>query len=544
MMKTSLENQFFGHQKLLHLLRRRVVDLKEGYRQNMALIGNRFVGKTAILHKFMEELDEESIIILYLDLDHKDINHFFARFLGGFLYEFCRIQRLPLFNDISLLMENARKLIPQTVEEIKRIQTNLSKHKYEEAYRQIISLPEVLTGESGQFCVIVLDEFQNLEELGVSDVFQELGKRIMTQKRCIYVVASSQGAVAKKILAEKLSLLFGNFEILDVEPLDSKTSQELISAHLKEIQISQPLRDFLADFTGGYPLYLNVIVRELLHLSSIHQQREIFLPLLTQAIENVLFYPWGILNRHFEMTVGPLCSSKSNWAMSSVLIALTEGKHRLREAAQQAGLKPQMINQRLNRLMELGLIGKNGQTFYFPDKLLKYWLKGIFQRRLKALDLLSHQIRTEFQEELTHLVVNFQITSKRDLPSRVTELLYCFDNEAVCLNGRRYKLPIFREVIHLPKNDSFGTGFEILKASSPEGTWFIGLKKENLCENDVHLFSLESKKLKERPQGQVLISLSDLDENTRIKALQERMWIWNEKEINALLSFYDKPFII
>jgi len=329
-----------------------------------------------------------------------------------------------------------------------------------------------------------------------------------------------------------------------VEPLDSKTSQELISAHLKEIQISQPLRDFLADFTGGYPLYLNVIVRELLHLSSIHQQREIFLPLLTQAIENVLFYPWGILNRHFEMTVGPLCSSKSNWAMSSVLIALTEGKHRLREAAQQAGLKPQMINQRLNRLMELGLIGKNGQTFYFPDKLLKYWLKGIFQRRLKALDLLSHQIRTEFQEELTHLVVNFQITSKRDLPSRVTELLYCFDNEAVCLNGRRYKLPIFREVIPLPQNDSFGTGFEILKASSPEGTWFIGLKKENLCENDVHLFLLESKKLKEKPQGQVLISLSDLDENTRIKALQERMWIWNEKEINALLSFYDKPFII
>ena len=42
----------------------------------------------------------------------------------------------------------------------------------------------------------------------------------------------------------------------------------------------------------------------------------------------------------------------------------------------------------------------------------------------------------------------------------------------------------------------------------------------------------------------ILISLSSLDENARVRALQERMWIWNEVEVNTLMNLFDKPFIV
>jgi hypothetical protein len=54
----------------------------------------------------------------------------------------------------------------------------------------------------------------------------------------------------------------------------------------------------------------------------------------------------------------------------------------------------------------------------------------------------------------------------------------------------------------------------------------------------------ESKKIIQKPQKRILISLCSLDENTRVKALQESMWIWSENELNALLNFYNKPFIV
>ncbi len=543
-MNNYSQNNFYGKAPVLNLLQRRVLDLKEGYRQNVAFLGNRFVGKTVLLHQLMKEIDDEAMVVIYLDLEHQDLNYFFFRFVGSLLYNFSKIEKLPLFDDIQLLMENARPFIPQTIEEIKRIQSHLSEDKCEQMYRQLISLPEIFTAESGKFCVIILDEFQNLDELGIADVFQELGKKIMTQKRCIYIVSSSAPAFARTILSEKLSLLFGNFEILEMGAFDLKTSGQYVNDYLKEIKIKDQLRDFLVDLTAGHPLYLNLILEELLHLSALHKQSEIFIPIVMQAIENVLFHPWGVLSRHFEIMVNQLVQTKNNRAMSSVMIALANGRHQLKEIASQVGLKPAVLTQRIHRLLESGIIIKNGSVFHFQDKLLRYWIKYVFQKRMQSIDPNPDKQRKNFHEELNTAVANFQLISQKDLSSRILELLSCFDNEAFQLNGRKYKLPLFHEITPLHVDHSSGCDFQVIKASSTEGIWFIIFKKDNLSENDVNVFLRELKKLDQKPHRRVIISLSDLDENTRIRALQERIWIWNEKEINALLNFYDKPFIL
>ncbi len=540
----DLENNFFDRKSIVDLLKRRVIDLKEGYRQNIALLGDRFIGKSSIIRRFISELDEEEIIDIYLDLDNKDFNYFFSKFTGSILYNFSKSKKLNLYDDMNLLMENTKKYIPQTVEAIRKIQVSTTKGRLLEAYRDLISLPEIFTLESGKCCVVILDEFHNLEEFMIPNVFQELGKKIMTQKRCLYLVTSSSGSTAKTILSEKLSLLFGNFEVIYVPPFDLKTSQAFLDQNLKDIKINSHLKNFLIDFTGGHPFYLNIVSHELVSLVVRHGQSEVFLPLLTQAIENTIFNRWGILSRHFEIMTNNLWASKGNRAILSIIISLANRKHKLKEIADHIRLGQSFVSSKLNRLMELSIVVKNGNFYYLQDKLFKYWIKYVLQKRLKAIDSNIDNQRNQFKDEIEYLMNSFQIISQRDLSSRIVELLHCFDNESFHLNGRKYTLPLFSEIAPLKLRSSAGNHFEVIKARSREGIWFIVLKDGDLGESDLNVFMEESKKMAQKPQRRLIISLNELDANARLKALQEKMWIWNEGELNTLLSFYDKPYIV
>jgi len=541
---TNLENSFFGRTEVLDLLKRRILDLKDGYRQNIAILGNQYVGKSSLFHNFFTYFDDSDVTVIYLDLENKDFNYFFTKFTGSLLYNFSRNKNLTLHDNYDLLLENTKKYIPNTVQVINKIRKDYMNGKIADSFLGLLTLPEIFTNETEKFCVLILDEFQNLENFSVTNIFQILGNKIMTQKRCLYLVASSFPSIAKKILSEKLSLLFGNFEVVNIEPFDFKSSQSFIDYNLNNLKIGAQLRNFLTDFTGGHPLYLNLICNEIINLSAIHKQSEIYMPLLSQGVENTIFDRWGVISRHFELIVSDLSSGKGNEMILSILIAISNGSHKLDELIGVLKLKKIQIRQKINKLMDLGIIVKNGNFYYYKDKLLKYWIKYVYQRRVKSVEFFPNRQKKQFKEEFNKAVEKFRVSSFKDFSSRITELLYCFDNEAFDLNGRKYKMPIFRNVKPFKLQNERGISFDMLRASTDDGDWFIVAKKENLLEMDVSAVLKETKKVNKKPERCLIISLSDLDESARIKALGERFWIWNEEELKILLTLFDKPFII
>lgn len=539
----NLQQNFFGRTAVMELLKKRVLDLKEGYRQNVALFGTRYIGKTSILQHFIANLDED-ITVLYLDLEHKDFRFLLDQFAGSLLYNYSKSAKLPLHEDVPMLLESTQAAIPQTVSVIRKIYKDYHAKKFSTSFLGLLALPEIFTNETGRVCVLILDEFHRLEELTMPDAFQHLGKKIMTQKKCLYIVSSSHPQQARKILSEKLSLLFGNFEMVSVEPFDQQTSRQFIEENLKNLQLKESLRNFLVDFTGGYPLYLHLICRELVRLSVLHKQTEIFVPVLIRAVENTLFHRWGLISRHFELMVQELSSGKGNQVVPALLMGLANDKHKIDELCAELGLTKNQLAIKINRLKEEGVICKNGNFYYFRDKLLKYWVKYIFQPRLKNLGLNYETHRQRFTQEFQIYIDHFNSTSQKDLPLRIMELLYCFDNESFDLNGRKYKLPLFREIVPWKATDARQQPFDIIKASTNDDVWLVVVKDKNLSETEVNALLEESKKNATKPQRHLIISLSTLDENTRLKALQERCWIWNENEINTLLALFNKPYIV
>ena len=544
MRDTDLEKNFFGRTEILDLLKKRVIDLKEGCRQNVALLGNQYVGKSALLQNFLLNLDEPDVTAVYLDLENKDFHYFFKKFTGSLLYNYSAARELPLHDDLNILIEACRESIPQTIQVITKIQKDYSQGKVAASLMGLLMVPEIFTNETGRFCVLIFDEFQNLEKYGVPYVFQNLGKKIMTQKRCLYIMSSSRKCDAQKILSEKLSLLFGNFETIEMGTFNVDVSRRFIKHALEPVAIGEQIGNFLTDFTGGHPLYLSLIGRELCGLSALHRQTEIFQPLLSRAVENTIFDRWGVISRHFELIINELCAGKGNGNTALVMIALSNGNFKADDIVLATGTKKNQVNMKLARLIEQGIVIKNGNFHYLKDKLFKYWIKYVYQKRLRDVELAPDKQRRQFKAEFAACVDDFNVTTRQDFSSRIIDLIYCFDREALNLNGRKYKLPVFNEIVPCHIRCGKGSGIDAIKACAEDAVWYIVSKKDYIGENDVNMILSETKQGETRPVRYLLISMHDLDENTRLKALQERFWIWNEQELNTLLTFFDKPYIV
>jgi predicted transcriptional regulator len=539
------DHNFYGRRSVLEVLKKRVMGLKEGYRQNVALLGNRYIGKTALLHRLMSQMEEQDVFFIYLDLENRDFDYFAIQFTKSLLYNYLKKENLsPLQEDLKLLCVAAKDRLPRTVFLVQAIADLTSQGKKLEAYHMILSLPEVMTQETGKSVVLIFDEFGHLENFGIPEVFAELGKCIMTQKNCLYIVASSSPQQTQTILSEKLSLLFGNFETITLESFNFSEAQGLIEHNLEGIKIGLYLKNFMADFTGGHPLYINLLCRELICLSGVYVQGEIYAPIVTQAIENVIFNQWGVISRHFELQINALTVGKNAGLTVALLGALAQGKHKISDLSENLKLKTSQVNLRISVLQDSNIVERNGNYYHIKDKLFSYWIKYVHQRRLHVVDLEAGRSRKQFKEEINKALNDFGMVARKDLSVRMADLMHKFDNESFVLRGRRYKLTAFKDIKVLKLRIGTGNYFDAISARGQEGLWLVVLKKDPVLDNDLNGILEEIKKLDPRPTRSVIVSLSGLDENAKLRALQEKLWIWDEDQLNSLMHLFDEPIIV
>ena len=72
---------FFGRKNYLDLLKKRVIGLKDNYRQNIALIADELTGKTSLIFNFMENFHDNRIIVIYMDTRPEPLASFARRFI-------------------------------------------------------------------------------------------------------------------------------------------------------------------------------------------------------------------------------------------------------------------------------------------------------------------------------------------------------------------------------------------------------------------------------------------------------------------------------
>ena len=526
-------DNFFGRDQYLKIIEKRVLGLKDGYRQNIAITGDELVGKTAIIYKFLNKFWDNRIILFYLEARPESINSFARRFIGVFLYNFLSASGNPIKEDLDFLVAKSRKYIPKTVEKIENILNAVEKRKKTNIFTDLLSLCDSIHQETGKFSVVIFDEFHNLENIGFNNLYKEWSKLLITQKSTLHIIVSSFKFKTQAILSKNLSLLFGNFEVINVDPFDSRGAEEFLDSNLNELNLDRGLKNFIVNFTGGSPFYLKLVSDALLKPDKEH---------LADILENLLFDASGTLNQRFSNYLKRFSDSFHGKDLISMLYLVSNGRNKIKDIAHVLKMTQKELNLDINRLLEVDTVTKSGDFLKINDRIFGFWLKFVYQEKLQSLTFNAQNQKKKFRENIDDMIEEFLLAAQKPVSTRLTEIMRLFEDETFLLERKRIRLNHFREVKQLEFNGkNLKDG---LIGRSNDSLWIMAIKREMLTEEDVTDFAKECKKYRHKLQRKIIITLSDIDTNARLRALEEKIWTWDLNNLNQILDLFYKPRVI
>jgi len=124
----------------------------------------------------------------------------------------------------------------------------------------------------------------------------------------------------------------------------------------------------------------------------------------------------------------------------------------------------------------------------------------------------------------------------------LTELLRQFGDERIQIERKKIRLNHFREIKPLEFNNR--NLKEGIICRSNESLWIFAFKYDFLTEDDIAEFSRECKKYRHKLQRKIIVTFRDIDQNSRLKALEEKIWTWDLNSLNQIMDLFSKPRII
>lgn len=528
--------KFFGREEVLELLSKRTLALKDGYRQNIALTGQNLSGKTSILHHFLYSIKEEDFITIYVEVVKEPFRSFSNRFIATLLYNALTKTGEMVGFELENLLDKAQELLPKTYSAIRNINSCVDKGEFDEAYFNLLSLTSALKEEIKRSCVVILDEFDNLEHIGVKNPFLNFGKVIMIQKDTMYIVSSSRNQVFKKILSEKLSLLFGNFEIVKVSGFDTQGAKKYIETQASGFEIDALLKRFFIAFTDGNPFYLNQILRRSKEIAGDRMTSFIDSDIVVQAVMDLIYNANGVIHQYLLNFILDLIDTKYKERYFAILVSIASGRNKLSDISKNIRSKQADVSKDLLDLSQLGFIQKSGVFYKIDDPVMAFWLKNVYQKRKDILVDGIFNRNDVFVSEMKGYISDFLAESQKDVTAKIAQLFNAFSNELVQIDARHIKLPHFTkvEVKESPGQKQFIAA--IFRGSS----WLVQAYEEPVRENDIIDYIRNIKSSDYKIANKIIIPLRGMDENAKLLAKELKLSIWDLATINGLLGFYGK----
>lgn len=533
----AIGKNFFGRHDILELLKKRAGDLRYGYRQNIAIIGPSYYGKTSLIFRFINTIPFRGVVPIYLEVKAHGFQNFADKFISTLVFQYLNNFEYKI-QDSRQLIPAATEVMPKTAKAVKATEALLKTGKNSKIYSALFELPAIAFEETNLRPVIILDEFHRLEELGIEDAFAILGKYIMFQKDTMYILSSSQINRAKEILSHKLSLLFGNFEVYELGTFDVSTASDFIISRLGKNGLPAELISFLISFTDGHPFYLDSVLVNLCRCMSAMPDCD-RIDAISKVFTEILFDSKGILNQHFANIISDL--EKVDQRYIAVLVTMSNGNKKLNNISASSGINIEESRLILERLIDLGWVVKYGIFYLIRDKVFDFWLKNVYQSKEYLLDVAYEPKITRFNGEIRNLTSRFLNAMKQGPAKILCELFLSFNNELIEIQKKSFKVPAFKKVhVHHTKSE----GVSYLSFSNEKCLWAVLLGLRQINCNEIKDFLTYCRHYKNFLKRKIIISPCEMDINTKLFAKESKSWIWASKELKGMLDIAGKERIV
>ncbi|MDD5504537.1 MAG: ATP-binding protein [Candidatus Omnitrophica bacterium] len=525
--------EFFAREDILSNLEKSAHNLKMGYRQNISIIGTSLIGKSSLLLNFLNRLSaDRDILPVYVDLHSGGTKDFIANFIKSAFYNALKKRAVIIQSaDIDGILAASRCAFPKSCDLAERIFALAGEGNIDDAFSEVWDIPAFLSAESGCFIVIVVDEFDRFAYFGIDRPYQILGRKIMVQQKTLFVFSSSASVSAKKILDQKLSLLFGGFKIIDIGPFNTAQSKDFILTMTKGIKIPKTLVDFIVLFTGGHPFYLSIIIDKI-RFANTCGAGSITAKTLSSIISEQLFSPAGLFNQFFHETVKRAAPAESDISVMDVLRTFVKTGC-FSEILNRNTVSASQLCAIVDNFMELGFMQKSGSLYAITDPMFRVWVEVKSNPRNLCFDFVPRQEWDDCPAQIENRIAVFRSEQQKSIGSRVVELLRLFDNDQFFIDERVRLLPRI-EQIGLKKRQ----GYDMLKARTMKKACVFALFYKIIDEEAVMEIAQTLREDKTGRPKVVLIAYWGIEPAARLLAKQRLFCVWDKPDISRLFNFY------
>ncbi len=528
-------DRFFARENELSLLCRKVEDFKKGYRQNLAILGKRQIGKSSLLLHFLSTLEGTDIIPIYIDLSVLPFEAFIDQFIGMLLYNNFKDRKNETRDDLQLLIGMASSNLPKTYKKIKAIYSDIKSGKEKSAFANLFDLPLCFSEETGKFCLIALDNFRKLTDYNLKEPFSILGEKVMIQKMSLYILLDYLTADSKNILSEKLSLLFGKFQVIELNPFTPQESLAFISSRCRHHKLSAELKQFIACFSNGEPFYLDVLMEYIVKKSDekniLTISKEEFCRILSESISD-RFAPLNLYFSRIVESISPPGNSKEAVKILNAIIR----KNKITDIVEDSKCTRKQVYKLLEKFIMQDVVIKNGPLYAIEDEIFKIWLSLKETEAAAQFKLGQKDHMDKLENKIQQIIEGFRKEQERSLESKILNLISAFDNEKVAVEEKIHILPAFKHI-----RSKYINPEDFFLSAHGSKLWTFSVFKQVAGENDVLNFINYCKSQNHKLGRKVLIILNGITPEAKLLAKEEHIWIWPLDKLNSLLNLYRKP---
>ena len=380
---------FTDRTEILAALHRNAELFEDGGGVNLALAGQRHIGKTMIVQRFADELTERSssLVPVYFNVaSNLSVPPLFAvRLLASIGRSFIEADGRHVEGpsgalNASRLLEVADQTREATiVAAAQEVAREMDKDRPDERLLLEITLSclERTARHTGKRPIVILDEFHSVVQLDsfprIKDTLSVMGPILSQQTGVGYIVASSNTNMVARTVQSTTSPLFERFEILRVPPFDRAATVELCRKQLPHHLMTQEIVTRLFEFTSGHPFYLNCLTTAMARLNGDATGDDV----LDRAVYEEILTRQGQLHQYCQYRVQmALAEARGKTTLRSVLLVLAEENDQtLSEIAAPLKRTPGEVRSYLKRLADFDLIGQEGRCYYIRDPIIALWIK-------------------------------------------------------------------------------------------------------------------------------------------------------------------------
>lgn len=517
---------FKFHKTKIAILDKRINSFVQGYRQNIAILGDDKHEISELIENYLEGNKLKELVYIHTNASYVDRKAFLKSISVSILSDY-----LAKHDTFDNLINSVGTSLTSTVNFIKESVKRASAP----SFLEILEVINKFIVESGKKCVFIIEDLLALKKI-FPNFHNDFSKFIILQRNCMVVLTSLHTREAEKTLYSDLNFLFGNFEKLMLGETNFFENYIYLKKALSPLPCSPFFISFFINILGHNSTYYGLAQQATRQIYRDSDEEASIVAIVQNLLSERQTY-------FFQKFIGNIDTIEKSFKDPSLtiklLLALSEGYIRKKELLSLHLADSKELTARLQKLCDSNYIQNLGNIYKINDPLFSFWLTHIFEPAFCPSLCDKDRRSLAVEQKIRQAIFIFKEDFFKDKIKKVLELLNAFRNDSLKLGRTTYRLPLITKsrLMSYPEKNLhllIGEGHEIV---------FVGIKESPVEDDDIFDFIEKGMVVKGRGVKKIFISLDTISASARLAAKNNKLTIWDVHELNDLMHIYQKPII-